>query len=78
MKPDKKVEKEVLEVYDRWLYSYINGDIETYNYYLDDQYHFIGSTNNEEFLDKKDTTKFLRPLQNSYPGKPKSETQKGL
>ena len=48
MSIDKKIEASVLKVYDTWLYSYLNGDVKTYDAYLDDDYHFIGSTNNEK------------------------------
>ena len=78
MKPIEKVEKEVLEVYDKWLYSYLNGDVETYNYYLDDQYHFIGSTNNEEFLDRKDTTKFFEATAEQLSGKTEIRNSKRI
>ncbi len=46
MKPSAKTEKEVLQVYETWLHSYLTGDVETYDSYLDKEYHFIGSTNN--------------------------------
>ena len=59
MKLDEKQRQEVLEVYNTWLYAYLNGDIVTYDFYFDDEYRFIGSTINEEFLDRKDTTAFF-------------------
>ena len=59
MKINKKQEKEVIQVYDTWLQSYLNGDVKTYDFYLDDDYRFIGSTDNEEFLNRKDTTEFF-------------------
>jgi len=69
MKPTKKIESEVLKVYDTWLYSYLNGDVETYSKYLDDDYHFIGSTNNEEFLSRNDTSKFFADTYEQLAGK---------
>ena len=69
MKVDKKIKIEVLKVYDAWLHSYLNGDVKTYNKYLDNDYHFIGSTNNEEFLNKKDTTKFFKATADQLAGK---------
>ena len=36
--------KEIFKIYDTWLYSYLNGDVATYDSFLDDNYHFIGST----------------------------------
>ena len=69
MKLTKKTESEVLKVYDAWLNAYINGDVKTYDFFLDDSYHFIGSTNNEEFLTKNDTTKFFEKTADQLAGK---------
>lgn len=69
MKPTEKNKKDVLKVYDTWLYSYLNGDVETYDKYLDQEYHFIGSTNNEEFLSKNDTTNFFKNTADQLAGK---------
>ncbi|WP_282111891.1 ATP-binding protein [Maribacter stanieri] len=69
MKPTKKREKEVIEIYDKWMYSYLNGDVETYDSYLDTNFHFIGSTDNEEFLNRKDTTKFFEATAEQLSGK---------
>ncbi|MFC7357794.1 ATP-binding protein [Jejudonia soesokkakensis] len=65
----KKTETEVLKVYNTWLHSYLNGDVATYNKYLDKDYHFIGSTANEEFLNKKDTTTFFENTADQLAGK---------
>jgi ketosteroid isomerase-like protein len=69
MKLTKKTEVEVTKVYDTWLNAYLNGDVKTYGYYLDNDYHFIGSTNNEEFLNKKDTTTFFEKTADQFAGK---------
>ena len=69
MKLTKKTETEVIKVYDTWLNAYINGDVKTYDFFLDDSYHFIGSTNNEEFLNRKDTTKFFEKTADQLAGK---------
>ncbi len=69
MKLSKKLEAEVIQVYDTWLNSYLNGDVKTYDYYFDDEYHFIGSTNNEEFLNRKDTTAFFEKTADQLSGK---------
>ncbi|CAM3303292.1 nuclear transport factor 2 family protein [Aequorivita lipolytica] len=69
MKLTKKIETEVLKVYDTWLHSYLNGDVATYDSYLDEEYHFIGSTNNEEFLNRKATTKFFYDTAEQLAGK---------
>ncbi len=69
MKLTKKIETEVLKVYDSWLQAYLNGDVATYDAHLDDTYHFIGSTNNEEFLDRKATTNFFEATADQLAGK---------
>lgn len=60
---------EIAQVYETWLNSYISGDIETYDSFFDDGYHFIGSTNNEEYLSRKETTDFLRKTADQLAGK---------
>ncbi|SKB63289.1 ATP-binding protein [Maribacter arcticus] len=69
MKPTKKIEAAVLDVYHKWLHSYLNGDVKTYDSYFDNSFHFIGSTNNEEFLTRKDTTNFFKATAEQLAGK---------
>ena len=69
MKVSKKTEAEVLNVYDTWLHSYLNGDVTTYDSYFDDAFHFIGSTANEEFLNRTDTTQFFADTAAQLAGK---------
>ncbi len=69
MKLNKNIASEVWKVYDTWIQSYLNGDVETYNSYLDDEYHFIGSAKNEEFLNRKDTTQFFEDTGDEFAGK---------
>ncbi|WP_338359268.1 ATP-binding protein [Yeosuana marina] len=69
MKPTKQLEKETLKVYDTWLQSYLNGDVKTYDSFFDDAFHFIGSTHNEEFLDRKHTTDFFEATGEQFAGK---------
>jgi len=69
MQLTKNIENEILKVYDTWLHSYLNGDVKTYDSYFDDAYHFIGSTNNEEFLTRKATTKFFEQTTEQLAGK---------
>jgi hypothetical protein len=59
MRPTEKQRAEVLSVYDTWLKVYLNGHVKTYDLYFDDEYRFIGSTDNEDFLNRADTTKFF-------------------
>ncbi len=65
----KKEHQEVTKVYDTWLTSYLNGDVKTYDSFFDDRYHFIGSTANEHFLDRAETTKFLEATADQLAGK---------
>mgnify|MGYP003639141050 CR=1 FL=1 len=69
MKPTKKIEATVLDVYHKWLHSYLNGDVKTYDSYFDNSFRFIGSTNNEEFLTRKDTTNFFKATAEQLAGK---------
>jgi signal transduction histidine kinase len=69
MKQAEKQEIEVLEVYESWLHSYLNGDVKTYDLFLADEYHFIGSTDNEDFLNRTDTTKFFEATAGQLAGK---------
>jgi signal transduction histidine kinase len=59
---------EIWHHYDTWMTGYLNADVETYDAYFDDDYHFIGSTNNEEFLNRKDTTKFFELTGEQFAG----------
>lgn len=59
----------VMEVYDIWLYSYLNGDVGTYDSFLDEDYRFIGSTNNEGFLTRTATTNFFKVTGDQLAGK---------
>ncbi len=65
----KQHEAEVMEMYDIWWHSYINGDVKTYDSYLDDEYRFVGSTEAEDFLDRKNTTKFFEKTGDQLSGK---------
>ena len=69
MKLSKQQESELLKAYNRWWHSYLNGDIETYDSFFDDEYHFVGSTDGEEYLDRENTTAFLRATANQLAGK---------
>lgn len=56
-------------MYDAWWHSYLTGDVKTYDSLLDDEYRFVGSTNGEEFLNRKDTTKFFELTADQLAGK---------
>jgi signal transduction histidine kinase/ketosteroid isomerase-like protein len=65
----KKEQAEASEVYETWLNSYLNGDVKTYDSYFDDRYRFIGSTSNEDFLNRNDTTRFFEVTADQLAGK---------
>ncbi|MFD1314641.1 ATP-binding protein [Namhaeicola litoreus] len=65
----KKEQEALLQIYEEWWKSYLNGDVKTYDKYLDDGFHFVGSTNNEEFLSRKDTTDFFKATADQLAGK---------
>ena len=68
MQLTKTKENEILKVYNTWMNAYLNADPDTYDSYFDDAYHFIGSTNNEEFLNRKDTTEFFKVTGDQFAG----------
>jgi signal transduction histidine kinase/ketosteroid isomerase-like protein len=59
MKLTKKLAAEIRKLYETFWESYINGDLETYASLLDEDFKFIGSTEAEPLLNKKDSIKFL-------------------
>ena len=69
MQLSKKQEAELLTVYESWWSSYLTGDVETYDSFLADDYHFVGSTNGEEYLNRKDTTAFFKATAHQMAGK---------
>ncbi|MEN2284344.1 ATP-binding protein [Algoriphagus sp. SE2] len=68
MKINKIEENEIWQVYNTWLTAYLNADVKTYGTYLDEDYHFIGSTNNEEFLNRDDTKTFFERTGEQFSG----------
>lgn len=69
MELSTELKSEVMKIYDTWWYSYLNGDVKTYDSFLDDDYHFIGSTNAEDYLDRSNTTKFFEATTDQIAGK---------
>ena len=69
MKLSKEEEAQLLLTYDTWWRSYLNGDVKTYDSYLDDDFRFVGSTNGEEFLNRRDTTSFFEATADQLAGK---------
>ncbi|MDN3642879.1 ATP-binding protein [Lutimonas halocynthiae] len=73
MNLSKQAEKELLVVYNSWWESYLNGDIPTYDSFLDDDFRFVGSTDGEEFLNRKGSTAFFEATADQLAGKAKLE-----
>ena len=71
MNLSKQAEKELLLVYNSWWESYLNGDIPTYDSFLDDDFRFVGSTDGEEFLNRKGSTSFFEATADQLAGKAK-------
>jgi len=63
------IKKDILNHYKKWLDAYLNADVETYNPYFDEVFHFIGSTDNEEFLSREHTTQFFKETADQLAGK---------
>jgi signal transduction histidine kinase/ketosteroid isomerase-like protein len=76
MKLTKEQEAEVMPIYKEWWHSYMNGDVKTYDQYLDDDYRFVGSTVAEHFLNKPDTTKFFDDTAEQLAGKTQKRNSK--
>ncbi|WP_047245017.1 hypothetical protein [Maribacter thermophilus] len=62
MKPAVKVEKQVLEVYNKWLYSYLNGDVKTNTSIFNVDTCFTGTSVNEAFLICSTTSNFFTTI----------------
>ncbi|HET9433335.1 MAG TPA: nuclear transport factor 2 family protein, partial [Chitinophagaceae bacterium] len=69
MKLTKKLEAEIRNLYEVYWNSYINGDLETYASLLDEEFKFIGSTEAEPLLNKKDSLKLLDAVKEQMAGK---------
>src|SRR5687768_12109748 len=69
MKLTKKLEVEIRELYQLYWDSYIYGDLATYASLLDEDFKFIGSTEGESLLNKKDALKFLEATTDQMAGK---------
>jgi signal transduction histidine kinase/ketosteroid isomerase-like protein len=69
MKLTKQQEEDILPIYREWWNAYLNGDVKTYDHYFDNEYRFVGSTEAEAFLNKKDTTQFFEATADQLSGK---------
>ncbi len=69
MKLSKLQEKEVMQVYNAYWDNYLQGDVETMQQLLDDDYTQVGSAEGEVFLNKKDAVQFLYDTIDQVAGK---------
>ncbi|MDX1591979.1 MAG: nuclear transport factor 2 family protein, partial [Balneolaceae bacterium] len=76
MKLTKQQEAEIMPIYEEWWHSYLNGDVKTYDHYLDEDYRFVGSTEAEDFLNKVDTTQFFDATADQLSGKTQKRNSK--
>ncbi len=69
MKLTKKLEKEIMQVYNTYWDSYLKGDVESMHPLLDDAYTQVGSAEGEVFSNKKDAVQFLYDTIDQVAGK---------
>jgi ketosteroid isomerase-like protein len=60
MKLTKKIEAEILKVYEEYWRSYLAGDLRTLSGFLTDDFKLIGTTESEVFHNKKTAMKYLK------------------
>jgi hypothetical protein len=68
MKLTKQLRSEIQDVYDAFMGSLFNVDIEIYSLLLDDNYRLIGTTDKEVFFNKKDAIRFLKETADQLGG----------
>jgi signal transduction histidine kinase/DNA-directed RNA polymerase subunit N (RpoN/RPB10) len=68
MKLTKQLRSEILDVYEAFLGSLFNVDLEIYSLLLDDNYRLIGTTDKEVFFNKKDAISFLKATADQLAG----------
>jgi len=68
MKLTKQLRSEIQDVYDAFMGSLFNIDIEIYSLLLDDNYRLIGTTDKEVFFNKKDAIRFLKETADQLGG----------
>ncbi len=69
MKLSKKLEKEVLQVYDAYWSSYLAGDIKTFSTLIHDDLWLTGTSEREVFYSKKEIIDFLKKGVDEFLGK---------
>jgi len=68
MKLTKKLEAEMMDVYEAFWGGLLNVDIEIYAATLDTEYRLIGTTDGEVFFNKKEAIKFLKDTADQVAG----------
>ncbi|MBK9106565.1 MAG: nuclear transport factor 2 family protein [Saprospiraceae bacterium] len=69
MKLSKQTEAEVLEAYHTYWNAYLNGDMETFASFMDDQVTIYGTAVGEIFFTRKDAVKFYSETAHEMTGK---------
>jgi len=69
MKLTKKLEAEILKVYNTYWESYLKGEVKTMAFLLADEYMQVGSAESEVFFNKRDAVKFLHDTIDQVAGK---------
>ncbi len=69
MKLTKKLEAEILKVYDAYWNAYLKGDMKTFASMLDDNITIFGTAVSEVFTNKKETVSFYKATADQMTGK---------
>ena len=69
MKLTKKLEAEILDIYNAYWDNYLKGDVESMRTLLDEKYTQVGSAETEVFSNKKDAVRFLYDTIDQVAGK---------
>ena len=69
MKLTKKLEAEILKIYQAYWEAYLNGDMKTFASFLDDNLTVYGTAESEIFRTKKDAVKFYTATADQMTGK---------
>ena len=76
MKPTKKLEAEIMKVYNTYWGAYLSGDMKTFASMLDDDCYIFGSSENEAFKTKKAALKFYKTTADQIAGKSELRNRK--
>jgi hypothetical protein len=68
MKLTKKLEAEILQAYNECWKAYLEGDLRTHASFLSDQFKFIGTSEGEQFKNKKDWISYCKKTIKQFAG----------